>query len=91
MTSFPISPGTSPLASSLSASPLAEAQITSLDEFFSRNPRELTDADLDIIVAEQRKARAAREAAAAVGKVPRTKKVSAPVGPAPSLDDLGLL
>lgn len=68
-------------------SPLAEARPTSLDELFSRDPLDLQDQDISIIITELRKQRALWAAAEAQGKT------RAPKGAAPTnltLDDLEL-
>jgi hypothetical protein len=70
------------------ASPLAEASPSSLDEYFSRNPRSMSDEDLRVIVKELRRQRERWKVAEAAGavrapKAPKTKQ-------AVSLADLGL-
>lgn len=84
MVSNPTSAETSPI----STSPLSEASAGSLEEFFSRNPWELSDADFLRMIGiyrEQRKQWAADEAAGAT-RAKKTPKAKVAV----SLADLGL-
>lgn len=78
-------------------SPLATAQPTSLDEFFSRDPLDLADQEIDVIVAEYRRQREVWAKAEAGGAkrapaLPKTPAQKALAGPktSPSLGDLGL-
>jgi len=76
----------------LSESPLAEASPRSLDEFFSRDPLDLSDQDLDVIVAELRRQRKQFLVAEAQPKAPRgaSKAPKTPASLALELGDLGL-
>jgi hypothetical protein len=53
--------------------PLTEAKPTSLDELFNRDPLDLADKDIDVIVAEFTRQRRAWVEAEAAGKAPRAK------------------
>lgn len=68
--------------------PLAEASPSSLDEYFSRNPRGMSDDDLRLIVRELRRQRERWKAAEAAGAT-RAPKAAKPKQ-AVSLADLGL-
>jgi hypothetical protein len=54
--------------------PLLEADPSSLNELFNRDPLGLSDRDLDLIVAEQRVNRARYEASLREGKKPKAAK-----------------
>lgn len=75
-------------------SPLASVQPTSLDELFSRDPLDLADQDIDVIVAEYRRQREvwAKAEAAGAKRAPAPPKAKAIPGPkkSVSLGDLGL-
>ena len=74
-------------------SPLTEADPTSLSELFARDPLELSQRDLEVIVTELRAQRARYVAAQAAGqKPPRVAKAKEPLakGLNLSLDELGL-
>lgn len=70
--------------------PLAEASPASLDEFFSRNPWEMTDGEFLKMIHEFRRQRVAWLAAEAAGakRAPVAKKSR--VANASTLKDLGL-
>lgn len=75
--------------------PLLEAPATSLDELFSRDPLDLSDQDLSVIVVELRRQRVRWKQAEAEGKTARAPKAKAPKltadqAQALSLADLGL-
>ncbi len=57
-----------------SPNPLLEADPSSLNELFNRDPLGLSDRDLDLIVAEQRSMRAKYEASLREGKKPKVEK-----------------
>jgi len=76
----------------MSDDPLAGVNPESLDELFSRDPRQLGEADITKIVEALRKQRKAWKVAEAQG-ARVTRKAKAPAGPKPevkSLKDLGL-
>lgn len=77
-----------PTTPTATASPLAEADPASLDEFMSRDPAGMTDAELDAQVAIYRRMRAIWEKSAAKArnapKSPRGAKAKTTLG------DLGL-
>ena len=72
--------------------PLKEADPNSLTELFARDPLDLADKDIDVIVAEFRRQRALWVQAEAQGKKPTAKKAPAAKTDkkAVSLEDLGL-
>lgn len=75
-------------------SPLSEARPNSLDDFFSRDPLNLADSDIDTIVAELREQRKIWLAAEAAGakRAPKAKGGEAKTlaDPNITLGDLGL-
>lgn len=70
-----------PEAAALLNSPLHEATPDSLDELFSRDPLELSDQDLDSIVAHLRAQRNQWHAEEAAGAKKASKKGKAAPGP----------
>lgn len=72
-------------------SPLTEASPQSLAKLFSSDPYQITDTELDLIIAEHRKQRQRIAQADAAGtKTPRAKKAPLASGEAPSLSELDL-
>lgn len=72
-----------------SPSPLTEAQPTSLEAYFNLDPADMSDEDMDIIIAALRKDRKDFMQAEAEGKKPPRKKTPMPEGGL-ELEDLGL-
>lgn len=62
--------------------------MTDISELFARDPLQLTDQDLDVIIKVQREARAQYLAGGRGSKSAGSKAKTAP-GPKPTLEDLG--